>query len=396
MKSLIKIALVFVIIFVVVGFLLEMFFFRTYLDKEPEITNLHESNFDFSSSKPFYFKVDDALYFSAEGKLTYNSAPIWKGDIKKVFVSPNGKYALIDNGKILILIDDSGKELFSIRDCTMIPVGEDRKTGRFIGSDIQWDINSNFFLVLQDRVWEKNYSKKNRSSIYKFSLKDKSFKPLADLNEEVYDCFFSSLDQKSLYYEFAAEKGDLAFKRIDLNNGKIISECFQTDALKLTNLNVDSIYFNYRIDQFQENSFDLNKIIVDTDPDAGTTLYYKDKDTLVSLLSGVDGYRGFKGIHFSFFKGGFFLPGNRFFIAGISGKSFTGQMVIDTKTFQIMKLKKQTAFYFNINSNDCRDFVFRYEIEPNVKFPSTVSKEIEGSKFYTDSDKNPVKLLLNH
>jgi len=45
-----------------------------------------------------------------------------------------------------------------------------------------------------------------------------------------------------------------------------------------------------------------------------------------------------------------------------------------------MKLAKKIEFYFNVNSTDCNDFVFRYEIEPNVKFATSVSLEIEGRK----------------
>jgi len=376
MKSLIIKALIFLGIFISLCLIPEVFVFKTYLNREPEITNFHESHFDFRSSKPFYFYVKDTLYFSADGKLAYNSTPLWVGEIREAFVSPNGKYVLIDNGKILILIDNSGKKLFTIDNCVMIPVEEKRKSGRFIGSGIQWDINSKFFLILQDKVWDKNYSKKNKSSISKFLIKEKSYKPLIDLNEEVENDFFLSLDQKTLFYEFATQKGDLAFKRVDLNNNRIISECFQSNNLKLTNVNADSIFFNYKVDQFQENSFNLKSIIVETYPQPETVLYYKDKDTIVKLLSGIDGYNGFYGNHSTVFQDGYFLPGNRFFIANISAKWFTGQMVIDTKTFQIMKLKKQTQFYFNINSKDCSNFVFRDEIEPNVKFSSTASEEI--------------------
>jgi len=97
-------------------------------------------------------------------------------------------------------------------------------------------------------------------------------------------------------------------------------------------------------------------------------------------MFGTMGYEAFKGHSYGFFQDGFFLPGNRYFIANISAKNFAGQLIIDTKTFQIMKLKKPTDFYFNINSNDCSDFVFRYGIDPNVKFATSVSLEIERLK----------------
>lgn len=381
LKRLLKIILIAVAAVLLPSLFLEIFLFRTYLDKQPEITDFRQSSFNFSSTKPFYYEINDKLYYSADGKsLDYLSA-IWKGKIDEIYVSPNGKYALIYQDDKLLLIDNTGKLLFNIDNCTpLIPTQESRKAKRFISAGIQWDAKSKFFLILQDRDWERNFSKKNRTSIYKYTIANGSFKPLIDLNEEVYDCFFQSSDEKNIYYEFATEKGDLAFKKIDLSVKKILSEHFRNDSLKLTNIDPDSIYINYNKDQFNENSFDLKGIVTTVDIKTGTTLFYKNNDTLVSLLSGTLGYNAFEGNHFDFFEGGFFLPGNRFFIANIFAKEFMGQMVIDTKTFWTMKLKKPTKFYFNINSTDCGDFVFRDAIEPNIKFPSTVSLEIKGIK----------------
>lgn len=363
--------------------MLNKFFFRTDLDRKAEITDLKESHFDFSSSKPFFFKVDNKLYYSSDGKLSYTLTPIWEGKIDEAYISPNGRYALIYYDNELTLIDHQGKKIFKIENCTdLIAVEESRKTGRFNSSEIQWSKNSDFFLVAQDRVWDKNFSKKNKSSIYKYSLADNSFKPIIDLDGELIQCFELSQNGKNIYYEFATAKGDLAFRKIDLISKKIISDHFQDDSLRLTNINADSIFINYNKfkEQFQGNSFDLNSIITTAITGGSTGLYYKDKDTTVRLLSGISGYGAFKGNGIDYFNNGFYLPDNRFFIANISAKNFSGQLVIDTKTFQVMKLKKQTEFYFNINSTDCNNFVFRYEIEPNVKFATSVSLEIEGRK----------------
>jgi hypothetical protein len=381
LKNLFKIILIAVAVVIVPILLLEVFVFRTYLDKQPEIRNFRQSNFDFSSSKPFYFEVNDELFFSADGIFSGDLPNIWKGKIEEIYVSPNGKYALIYQDSKLILIDNTGKLLFNIDNCTpLIPTEEVRKTGRFISAGIQWDPTSKFFLILQDKNWERNFSKKNRSSIYKYTVADRSFKPLIDLSEEVYDCFFQSLDEKSIYYEFATKKGDLAIKKIDLSHSEILSKHFRNDSLRLEGINPDSIYINFNKDQFDQNSFDLKSIVTEAETETGAALYYKNKDTLVNFLSGTWGYNAFQGNHPDFFEGGYFLPGNKFFIANISTKSFVEQIVIDTKTFRIMKLKKPTKFYFNINSTECRDFVFREEIDPNIKFSSSVSLEIEGIK----------------
>ncbi len=367
---------------IVANFLLNKFFFKSDLNREPELINLKESIFEFSSTKPFYFKVDNSLYYSADGKLDYSRKPIWEGEIEEAFISPNSKHALIYFDNHMKLIDSNGKVIFKIDDCTdLIAVEKDKKSGRFNSSEVQWSKNSDFFLISQDRVWDKNYSKKNKSSIYKYSIGGNSFKPLIDLDEELYGDFLLSQNEKYIYYEFATTKGDLAFKKVDLLSNKIISEHFQDDSLRLTNISVDSVFINYNKfkDNFQGNSFDLQSIIT-TARKGDVGLYYKDNDTTVKLVSGTAGYGAFKGNSFDYFEKGFYLPGNKYFIANISAKNFSGQLVIDTKAFKIMKLAKKTKFYFNVNSTDCNDFIFGYKIEPNVKLATSVSLEIEGRK----------------
>jgi len=379
MKKFLKVIIVIGLILFILNLLLNRFFFRTDLDRQPEITELKESHFDFSSSKSFFFKVDNDLYYSANGSLNYNLNPIWKGKVEEAFVSPNGQYILIYADKKLTLVNNKGIEFFNLNNCTgKYTVEEERKSGRFLSMEIQWSKNSDFFLIAQDRIWDKNFSKKNKSSIYKFSIQDKSFKPFINLDEELAGDFFLSKDGDFLYYSFSTGK-ELAFKKVDIKNNTVISEHFSNDSLRLTGIDKDSIFFNYNQykEQFQGNSYNIKSIITDATTEKGLGLYYKDNDTTVSFVFGISGYSRFKGNSFGYFNGGFFLPGNKYFIANISARNFTGQLVIDTKTFQLMKLEKQTEFYFNINSMDCNDFVLRYEIEPNVKFATSESLEIE-------------------
>lgn len=383
MKKFLKIALIIVAVIFIGNLLLNRFFFRTDLNRQPEITNLKESSFLFSSLKPFYFKVDNKLFYSPDGKLNYNLMPIWKGKIQEAFVSPDSKYILVYSDEKLLLIDSRGTKLFKIDNCTgKYAVEEDRKSGRFLSMEVQWSKNSDFFLIVQDKVWDKNYSKKNKSSIFKYSIQDKSFKTFIDLSEELISDFYLSQNDNFLFYEFATEKGDLAFKKIDIKNNTILSEHLQDDSLRLANLNKDSLFINYKNykKQFQGNSYDLKSIITTATNENGLGLFYKDKDTTVGLIFGTGGYGGFKGNSFGYFGNGFFLPGNKYFIANVSAKNFVGQLIIDTKTFQLMKLQKQTEFYFNINSNDCNNFVFRHELDPNVQFATSVTLDIEGRK----------------
>lgn len=346
----------------------------------PVLSAFKENHFEVFASKPLYYKIDDDLYYAADGKLTSTLKPIWKGDIEDAFIAPDGKYAVIYNKNKLLLIDNRGRSLFKIDYGTGLnEVAESRANGRFIASSVQWNQNSDSFLILQDKVWDENFSKKNRSSIYRYGVADSSFKPFIDLNEEVDNNFALSTDGMKLYYEFATSKGDLAFKKIDLKTRKTLSQHFSDDSLRLKGINADSIYLNYHPNLFKQNRYDLGGVVTTVGlGNDSTGLYYRDKDKKTAcLLSGKNGYASFKGIRFDFFSGGYFLPGNRFFIADINAKNFAGQVVIDTQTLKIMKMKKPISFYFNINTNDCRDFIFRYEIEPHIDYPNAIATKIE-------------------
>lgn len=391
MKIFIKIFVITGIIIFTLLIIIGRFFTKTYLNRNPEITNLIESTFDFSSAKPFYYRVDSMLYFSNDGKINYNSTPIWNKNVEEAYISPDGKYALLYNNKHLTLINCQGRELYVIEDCTdLLHPAESENFGRLNSSSIQWSKNSDFFLIAE-------YGVKVSTSIYIYSISDRSFRKFIDLGEEIFNDFMLSTNSDTLFYKFVSPKGDFAFKKIDLISHKIISEHYRDDSLRLRDIDTNSVFINYNNSKeiFQCNSYDLKSIITTANPrmanyrrnsatikdgvsigDDG--LYFRSRDTTVLLLSGNTGYGALKETSYSFFRDGFFLPGNRFFIANISATNFTGQLVIDTKTFQVMKLPKQTEFYFNVNSIDCNNFVFRYSIEPNVQFATSVRLDIEG------------------
>jgi len=89
MKKFIKVSVIIIAILFVGNFLLNRFFFRTNLDREPEIIKLNDTVFNFSSTKSFYFKVDKNLFYAQKGELSNDLKPIWKGQIEETFISPN-------------------------------------------------------------------------------------------------------------------------------------------------------------------------------------------------------------------------------------------------------------------------------------------------------------------
>lgn len=375
MKRTLKILLKIGIGITVVVFLLSTLLIKKHLDGQPEITNATYSEFAFESNKPIFYSIDNNLYFHQKGAIKLNDSPILKLKIEEVYVSPNGNSAVIYSENKITLIDKEGNIITSIEDCTdLTPTEEDRKSGRFLGNNIQWDRDSKFFLIAQDRIWVKNRSKKNRTSIYKVSTHSGQLELFLNLKDEYRGDFYLSKDNQYLYYKFATEEGSLAFKKISAQSGKILSEHHKQNGRKLDNVTNDSIFINFRKYKyaFQGNSHDLKKIIVV----ASGELFLDDSKSTIKLLEGKNGVRVLKGISYDYLEDGYFLPGNRFFIADINAKNLKETIVIDTEIIKIMKTGKKINFYFNVNNIDCQEFEFRYEIVPKVRFATSVENEI--------------------
>jgi hypothetical protein len=375
MKKLLIILLTLGVLLTGANFLLERFFFKSHLNESPEITNIKLDVFEFNSSKPFFYSKGNQLYYSSTGKLNHNQKPVQTKQSEKVYVSPDGDFAIVYTNKKLTLIDKRGKELFTIDDCTGLFTVEDaRKSKRYLSTDIQWLSNSKGFLISQDRVWDKNYSDKNKTSIYQYTIDTKQFSPLVHLNEECTGDFYLFKDGKHLFYEYATEDGDLAFKKILIKSKEIVSTHFQDDSLNLTKIKSEELFINYNDykSSFQGNSHNRTKIVVES----WGNLYFDDKDTTVNLLSGTRGMNAFKGNSYGFSSNGYFLPGNRYFTTVISSKNVNGTLVVDTQSFKTMILDDEYKFYFNVNNTDCSEFEFRYSIVPRVRFATSVSNDL--------------------
>ncbi len=375
MKKLLIILLILGVFLVGVNFLLQRFFFKSHLNESPEITEIKLDNFEFNSSKPFFYSKGGKIYYSSTGKLIQNQNPVWTTQPEKVYVSPNSEFAIVYTDKELTLIDKKGKVLFTIDDCTgLYTVQDERKSKRFLSTDIQWLPNSKGFLISQDRVWDKNFSDKNKTSIYKYEIDTKRFSPLIHLNEECTGDFYPFKDGEHLFYEYATEDGDLAFKKVFIRSNEIVSNHFQDDSLNLTGIKSEELFINYNDykSTFQGNSHDGTKIIVES----WGNLYFDDNDTTVNLLSGTRGKNAFKGNSSGFSSNGYFLPGNRYFTTTIKSKNVNGTLVVDTETFKTMILDDEYEFYFNVNNSDCSELEFRHAIVPRVRFATSVSNEL--------------------
>ena len=270
---------------------------------------MKESSFKLSTAKPVFYESDNSLFFSENGNLDSLVKPIWKGKIEKAYVSPNSKYILIYAGHKLTLIDHLGNETLHIDSCVrMFDAESENKSGHFVSDEIQWNRSSEYFLISME-------GKENKSTIYKYTISDRQLKPLVGLNAELRGSIFWGNDTDELYYEYATNKGDLAFKKVRISTGKVLSQYMQGNELTGPGVKKDSVFFNYvhfDENEFDCNSYDLKSLVTSAGRGDTIGLYLVRNDSAMKILSGAAGVNAFKGQSYGCFRGGYFLPGNIF------------------------------------------------------------------------------------
>jgi hypothetical protein len=339
-------------------------------DYPAKVDAFETSIFDVSSSKDFYFKINDNLFASNNRHLDLNSNPIWKGNIEELFVSPNGSYAVIFNGNAT-LIDKNGNILFESDEFTeLIPTKEERQKNMFLTPSIQWDLSSKSFFVIRDKYIKSNKISNYVSSIYKYEIETKSFH-LVHSFDHALDASFSMADNNSqLYYMYYDSSGSSVINSLMVNSGEITSIQTPNYGDKIQFFSNKSAFYNFNDykQRFYGNAYS-KKGVVDTRYDNNSqklVTYYADPQEKKVLLTGIAGHESMKGTSLSYYYNGYFLPGDRYFIPNMDPGVISGQLIIDTKLNKTMQLKDSIEFYFNINSNDYRDIVYFLGFVPNL------------------------------
>lgn len=338
------------------------YFFKTSENYPPELFDFHPIDFEFAANRPIYYYSDNKLYYDSLGKINLSKLPIWTGQIadkydKHVYVSPNSEYIAVnvEDSKILIL-DKKGKILHEITPINKSFVEEDRHSGNYWGEELVWNENSTQLYFMQDKKWVSNYSEHNRTSLFSYSITNNQVNKVIDLNTECEGTFYLNHKGQKLYYEYADEKGDLPFKKIDLSKNTELESFYRNNNHKFE-ISSDSIFVNYNISHFGNFSYDYKHLITTVSGrNVESGLYYYSDSLIELIIKGKYGFGAFKGNHYSFLDNGEFLPGNRYFLGRLRANKYNGTIVIDVKTLKYMYFDKKIECFFSITNIDHPDF----------------------------------------
>ncbi|QIL78431.1 hypothetical protein [Hymenobacter sp. HDW8] len=349
--------------------LLQRYFFQSHLDVAPRLVALRADRFVPTTPKPLFYWTHDSLYYVPAGPITFREKPIWQGAVEQAYVAPNGQYILVYAQRTLLLLNRRGQPLFTLDNCTkVIALQEDRRSGRFLSGNIQWSPDSRSFLIAQDRTWVNNFSDQNTTTIWQYTVASRQFTPLVHVDEEVVDDFYPTHAGQGLYYRAATPEGDLIYKYIALATGRSVALA-QEDSLAGIFVNFEDYKF-----QFAQNSYDLAKVVYGTNQQDTVVVYSQASDGSrpQPLLVGTAGYNAFKNRSYSYLaNGGYFLPGNRYFVAELHADGQVRFVVLDTEQPRVRRLAGPTTFFFSITSLDQAHFAANRTngISPAVQYP---------------------------
>ncbi|TGK71128.1 hypothetical protein EHQ57_11780 [Leptospira wolffii] len=338
------------------GFLIYSAFYCN--TSQPSIVLPEFSNIDVFAAKDFFFKIGKNLYVSDNKHLNLSNSPIWSGDAKELFVSPDGKYALIYSGERIQLIDQSGKILFVSDEFTDTVLARDEQDKRkFLTPSIQWRYTSDAFYMIGDVPTNVNGGYHNKSEIYKYDIKSASIELLHSFDSLIDEDICVTKDEKYVYYFRFNSKGNSEIRKTNLQNKKDIIVQMPEYGDNIRFFRSKEIFFNYNDYKwiFHNCSYRKSGVVDDVFKKGRVNVYYANSKKKSLLLTGNSSHGGIKGGRSSYFQGGYFLPGDIFFIPRIYQGALSGQLIFNTESSQIMRLEHEVEFYFNINSDDYND-----------------------------------------
>ncbi len=352
---------IFLVIFIILGlglfstWWLNKYFFRVDDSYPPELFDFKPEKLNYHADKPIYYYSNDSLYFDSSGVINFNNNPIWTKSINKgndrehgVFVSPNSQYvAFNEDDNRIIVLDKNGNVKHSIEnfDKTI------SNNATFWGKEVQWNENSTKLYFMQYKEWDSFLSKKNRSTLFVYSIKDNDIRKVIDLQEEICEDFFISRDEKTVIYRFVDTDGNMPFKKVNMLNGKYKGQ-FEWNRWHKLNEPRDSIFINYSIGSFGNFSQNYKHLITTIGYCSEPGLYYY-SDSLTSLIiKGKYGYGAFKGNSYSYRTDGEFLSWNKYYVCRINSKNIEGTLIIDIVSRKYEFIYKTVYCFYSITNDD--------------------------------------------
>ena len=356
------------------------------------ITEIDLDTFDVVASQPLYPKKGGNLYYSADGKVSFEGEPIWTGNITDVFVSPDGKYAIVyderkrigerdyderENEYHLHVLDHEGNVLEDIENCAEYnALFKTRKAGRFLSHDIQWSPNSDYFVIIVDKIFDADDPRQNRKSLFKYFVKDKKWEHFVDINDDAQDEFYLSKDTNYIFYIQSGMNYDEKLIKLNIHTSERVAQYERSDQNPLSEEDKANIFINFKDPKynFDHHSYDCEKVVVGT----GFSIVYQGPDTTYTAIRGIRARNELNLPQPSFCSYFYFLPGNRYHVFDLDTYNHQGTYVLDTETGKTTSLGGYCNIFFNISNEGFDQYKFRGQLKPQVETSTSIANDLSG------------------
>lgn len=307
------------------------------------LLNFKTTTFNPYSEKSFYYynRENKNLYFSSDGKFSKKNKDIlYTGNIDQGIVSPDSKYIIIEDNKMLLLVSTNQVDTIG-KYCSYLDKKDVHNYSKFYYRNIQWNSSST-------KVYLKRIENNGIISFGYYDIIKKEFSLLFESDNMLSDFIIDNNDTKLLYTSYFDNESIFLYYNFSTNT---------VEEINIENIVSDEWFYNYNIaTDFCDSSYIRNysnniNIILDENNDMTLLSLLNKSQKLLQARYG----KGLKG-HYKFnLINSYFLPGNRFCITQIDALQYKGQIIIDTENQKIMKTNKGYDFYFNISNHDVND-----------------------------------------
>jgi hypothetical protein len=313
---------------------------------QSKIVDFHPASFRAKADTALFYSIGEELKHSDE--LEPQSPTLLKGQIKNFLVSPDGSMiAVVANGRLSIVVAENAVAR------EVAPVDSIYREPKPIGQsfyrddDFQWSRDSKTLYFIRDEYYESKGSQlySSKGQLWKYDINTGTMqlvlKPFPAFNY-----FFGR--KEGVYFSIPTKDGDLQLKYFD---GHGVADVDKPNAWSiapdhLSTKFAETPFFSFSLIDYQEKAL----------PAKGVELVIEgqfekleiDNKPFLLLKEG----EGIKGKYFcSDTIRSFLLPGDRYFLFNVPYcRNFNGQLLIDTRTGQYMKLPRNTRVYLTENT----------------------------------------------
>jgi len=312
-----------------------------------EITDYNPVCFSERSDKKFFYSILDELKYS--DALDFSAKTLFKGQLDRVFVSPDNQKALIVSNERLWIVTREGAVSKIVRVSGIHKKPKPIGTSFFRDDDYQWSKDSKSFFLIKDTYYSSIGSQlySEYGILYRYTLQNGVLEKILE-PFKAYHYFFDDLG--NIYFS-TPNNGDLLLKKFDGNKFTILAKASRNNRKEIK---LESpFFFSFNNLRTYEKNVSNKGFRTRLDIDSDEMQVIVNDKVMLQFSKG----NGLKGTYYGFnsFRS-MFLPGDKYFLLNVATANHGGQILIEVSSGKYKALPKDTRIYPIMNTLNFHDY----------------------------------------